>query len=327
MLNNRFDKGQSYRLFTASIGAMLVATLLLALLNSLLGFYGEDGKYTETGFWIANTISQGLLVVVVLVFCKISKVDYLQATTLNKLPNWRLLLLAVGVGVGVFCVMNPVQMLILKVFASFGYEATSSVPISSEPLTVVLLILVVAVLPAFAEEQLFRGAITRGLKDMGLVPACLLSGALFMIFHMSPAQTVHQFVMGVVLALLVLKSDNVYTSIVVHLVNNITVLVLAITMGEERADQMVADNWYWFLIGGIIVGGLSLYAFLRLTKDNKVVKATEQQSGAQAGNVLDSNKAKEESRSKGSADFMVLCVGLLACLVIWLSNLTSSTGG
>ena len=100
MLNERFDKGQAFRLFTASIGAMLVATLLLLLLNSLLGFYDETGNYTTSGFWWANVISQTVLIVVVVVFCKISKVSYAQATTLNKLPDWRIILTSVGIGIG-----------------------------------------------------------------------------------------------------------------------------------------------------------------------------------------------------------------------------------
>jgi len=327
MLSDRLNKGQAFRMFTASIGAVLVATLLLVLLNSLLGFYDDNGQYTTTGFWWANVISQTVLIVVVVVFCKISQVNYLQATTLNKLPDWRVLLTAMGVGVGLFCFMNPIQGWILQLFESFGYVATTNVPLSKDPANVVLLILVVALLPAVAEEQLFRGAITRGLKDMGLVNACLLSGALFMIFHMSPAQTVHQFVMGVVLAFLVLKSDCIYTSVAVHFLNNLIVLLLSVYMGPTNADKMVADYWYLFLFGGLIVAGLSLYAFIRLTKDNKVEKVIAEGANKESGNVLNADKAKSEAHSKGSADFMVLCVGLLACLVMWLSNLTSNIGG
>ena len=222
--------------------------------------------------------------------------------------------------------MSPIQNWILELFRQFGYEATSSVPLSKDPANVILLIVVVAMLPAVAEEQLFRGAITRGLKDMGLVSACLLSGALFMLFHMNPAQTVHQFVMGVTLAFLVLKSDSIYTSVTVHFLNNLLVILLSVYMGAENADKMVMDYWYLFILGGIIVAGISFYAFLKLTKDNKVEKA-DTKKAEDTGNVLDAEKAKTETRSKGSADFMVLCVGLLACLVMWLSAFTSNVGG
>ena len=75
MLNDKLQKGQAFRLFTTSIGAMLVASILIVLLNPLLGFYDETGTYSYGGFWWANVISQAVLIVAVVVFCRVVKVD------------------------------------------------------------------------------------------------------------------------------------------------------------------------------------------------------------------------------------------------------------
>ena len=324
MLSDRFDKGQAFRLFTSAIGAMLVATLLIVLLNPLLGFFDLEGKYTQTGFWIANVISQVVLVIVVLVFAKVYKVNYFKAVSLDKKPDFRLILCALGIGVGVFCFMNPIQMWVLELFEQFGYVASSSIPLSKDPLNVLLLVLVVGILPSFVEEQLFRGAITRGLKSMGLMPACLLSGALFMIFHMNPAQTLHQFVMGVLLAFLVLKSDSVYTCIVVHLFNNLAVIACSVFIGAQESDQLIRDYWVLFLIGGLIIAGACLYAFIKLTKNNEI-KSTQTQTNDQ-NIILDDSSAKTQTKGKQSSDVMILCAGLLACLVMWLANFSTNTG-
>ena len=323
MLTDRFDKGQAFRLFTASIGAALVATLLVVLLNPLLGFFGEDGKYTTYGFWIVNVITQGVLIAVVLVFCKIFKTNYLKVTALDKKVDFKVILLAFGIGVGMFLLMNPIQMWVLELFEYFGYVASSSIPLSTDPLNVILLVLVVGVLPSFAEEQLFRGAITRGLSSMGLIPACLLSGAMFMIFHMNPAQTLHQFVMGFVLAFLVLKSGSVYTSIVVHLFNNLAVIALSLGLGVNTADKIIADYWYLFLFGGLVIAGACFYAFLKLTKDNKIQKTQQDDQNQEVAVKVEQSKTK----NRQSSDVMILCVGFMACLVMWLSNLTSNMGG
>jgi len=325
MLTDRFDKGQSFRLFTSAIGAVLVATLLMVLIGSQFGMFDQDGQYTTQGFWIANIISQVVLIVVVVVFCRICKINYFEATTLNKKTDFRVVLLALGVGVGMFCFMNPIQMWVLELFEYFGYVASSSIPLSTDPLNVILLVVVVGILPSFAEEQLFRGAITRGLSSMGLIPACLLSSALFMIFHMNPAQTLHQFVMGFALAFLVLKSGSIYTSIVVHLFNNLAVIALSLGLGVDVADKMIVDYWYVFLFGGLVIASICFYAFIKLTKNNEIKKpqdVVDEQKG-----VLDADKVKSQTKNKQSTDVMILCVGLLACLVMWLSNLTTNMGG
>lgn len=327
MLNDKLQKGQAFRLFTTSIGAMLVASILIVLLNPLLGFYDETGTYSYGGFWWANVISQAVLIVAVVVFCRVVKVDYFQAVALKNKPNPWVLLCALGVGVGVFCFMNPIQMWILRAFEYFGYLPQSNVPISNDATTVILLVLVVGLLPAFAEEQLFRGAITGGLKSLGLIPACLVGGALFMIFHMNPAQTVHQFVMGFVLSLLALKSDSLYPTVLVHFVNNIAVILLALIMGEQNANELIYEYWYLFLIVGLLIAGLSLWGFLKLTKNNDVQKQPTEQAVSTNSKVLDAEQIKTETKGKNTSDLMILFAGVLACVVMWLTNLSSNIGG
>ena len=47
---------------------------------------------------------------------------------------------------------------------------------------------VVAVLPAFLEESIFRGVMLEGMKALGTAAACLLGGLCFSLFHQNPEQ-------------------------------------------------------------------------------------------------------------------------------------------
>ena len=85
-------------------------------------------------------------------------------------------------------------------------------------------LLVVAVLPALCEETIFRGIILDGVKDIGTVAACLLSGLLFSIFHQNPPQTVYQFICGAAFALLAIRADSVLPAILVHFINNAVII-------------------------------------------------------------------------------------------------------
>lgn len=90
---------------------------------------------------------------------------------------------------------------------------------------VFLVVIIVCVLPSIVEEFAFRGIILSGLENAGKPFAILLSGVLFSLFHMSPAQTVYQFIVGVVYALIVLKGGNVVFTMILHFANNLFIVL------------------------------------------------------------------------------------------------------
>ena len=83
-------------------------------------------------------------------------------------------------------------------------------------------LLVLAVLPAVCEELAFRGFILTGLRRR-FQPwtAVFLSSFLFAVFQMNVFQFAPHFVLGVVLALIALRTNSVAPAMVFHLVYNI----------------------------------------------------------------------------------------------------------
>jgi len=136
------------------------------------------------------------------------------------------------------------------------------------PGKLVLGLIFIAALPAFIEETAFRGVILQGLRGLGYWPAVLISAALFALFHMNPAQTVYQFLLGIALAITVLETGSLFPGMAIHFLNNAFVILLTFFAPDFLAG---AQNWLIFMLAGvtfiagsgIIIGATILYRKVR----------------------------------------------------------------
>jgi membrane protease YdiL (CAAX protease family) len=86
----------------------------------------------------------------------------------------------------------------------------------------------IALLPALAEEILFRGVLARGLATTRRpLFAIGVSSAVFGMYHVLPAQVVATFMLGCLLGLFTLRSRSIVPSVVVHFLNNAIAIVVS----------------------------------------------------------------------------------------------------
>ena len=82
------------------------------------------------------------------------------------------------------------------------------------------IVTVVVMAPLF-EEVIFRGVLLESTRvRYGVVAAWLLSSAIFGIVHVHPTVVVNAFVMGLVLAFIYLRTDSLWSAIILHAINN-----------------------------------------------------------------------------------------------------------
>lgn len=82
-----------------------------------------------------------------------------------------------------------------------------------------------------AEEVVFRGAVIGTMLHHGIRPwiAIIVSALLFAIVHFNPAQTPFAFIIGILFAILYIKSKSIIPSTVCHILNNgISVILMNI---------------------------------------------------------------------------------------------------
>lgn len=155
-------------------------------------------------------------------------------------------------------------------------------------------LLIIAVLPAVFEETTFRGIQLGAMKaaGWGTLPAVLITGALFSLFHGNPEQTVYQFVCGACFALLVVRSGSLYPSMLAHFLNNGVILVLAAFLGVEWSLPQTASVVLTALGAAAFVASL---VFLLCDRTNRM-------------------RGKPQG---GRKYFLAAGVGILACALEW----------
>lgn len=123
-----------------------------------------------------------------------------------------------------------------------------------------LLLIAIAVVPAVCEEILVRGVVARSLRQrLGMVSAIALSGLLFGLMHMSLARLLPTAALGMVLAYVTLASGSVVPAMVAHGLNNAIVLLAGSRQIPRLLDWVEGRPAAWGLgATGICAIGVAL---------------------------------------------------------------------
>ena len=90
----------------------------------------------------------------------------------------------------------------------------------------IILLLLIAVLPAVTEEITIRGIVLSGYEDKNIYLSCIITGLLFGIIHLDPQQFLYTAVLGFVLALVVRITNSIFASALIHFFINGTSITL-----------------------------------------------------------------------------------------------------
>ena len=154
------------------------------------------------------------------------------------------------------------------------FEETYRILVGAESVPeFVFVVLIVAVVPALAEEFLFRGIVQRSMEEtVGGLRGAILAGVIFGAFHMNPFSLVPLVALGIFFGYLVFRSRNITLAVAAHFFNNFiactaTYLKLRDDFVVLAPDQtaslsLVAVNTSFF---GIVFLASLLY-FKRLTQ-------------------------------------------------------------
>lgn len=132
---------------------------------------------------------------------------------------------------------------------------------------------VVAVVPAFTEEILFRGLVQRNL-ELGFrgLPGVIIAGLVFGIFHFNPFSLVPLAALGIFFGYVVYRSGSIVNAILGHFLNNILAILAVFYHVDEELllqggppDDVGAQA---LLANFVLFGGLffaSMFAFVKST--------------------------------------------------------------
>ncbi len=148
-------------------------------------------------------------------------------------------------------------------------ERLTTIMLSPESgLSMFVVFLSIAVIPAFCEELTFRGIVQPLLAKMtkNIHVAVWLTAALFSLIHVQFYGFLPRMLMGALLGYLVIWSGSLWASILAHFIHNALAVMLYRQYGSlETPDDAAMNQWYSYIFSGILFLILLFY-FIRNSK-------------------------------------------------------------
>jgi sodium transport system permease protein len=151
-----------------------------------------------------------------------------------------------------------------------------------------VLLLTFAVLPAICEELTFRGLILSGFaRGNRTNVAIVFSSVLFGFLHMIPQQVLNAFLLGLVLGLLAIRSGSLLPGILFHLVNNGSTVML-----QHHIETFESPGWWsalisitadqprftWLTLAIGVIGAVTLLSLL-IRGENEIAPGLDAEQG------------------------------------------------
>ena len=190
--------------------------------------------FEDAGFWILGIVSMLMYLGYFLVFVMFRKTVERQDYLFRMKPTNAV----ISGALGLVCIAGfmLVQFAAIDLFALMGYDTGRDTPVTSINNfgRYVMAVFTMAVLPAVVEELIFRGVIFKEFKKHNVILAILASSLMFAAFHLTLVQFVYQFILGVVLAFVYMRTGNLIHAIILHFVNNFFIITYTFIAGSDQ---------------------------------------------------------------------------------------------
>lgn len=222
--------------------------------------------------FLSHTI---IFIIPAIIYIVITKQSFKNVLKLNKLHLKDALLLIL-----LAFVCQPIMMFFSLVSQFFFENEIGNFVGTIVETPYVVLLLLIAVLPAITEEVTVRGVILSEYENINTYFACAVTGLLFGIMHLDPQQFLYATVLGFVLALVVRLTNSIFSSAIIHFFVNGTSITLQKLVnvldasGEvmEQATEVslrninIAEKGVLVIVYGCIALAFAILAFFIIMK-------------------------------------------------------------
>lgn len=263
--------------------AVLIFLLLSAILSQGVYYFSaflqndpvKYGKIAE--IWNSSVVQSGFSIVYSILIVGVP--FYIIAAVLKKkngltIPIEKpanskgIVLLIIG-GLGICLFANLLTGLLdTFIFNVSGVDVTAQLPDEAVPLdaaSIVMTIFASAIVPAFIEEMSLRGILMQPLRKYGDMFAIIVTSLTFALMHRTVAQIPFAFLAGIVLGYAAIATGSIWTSIVIHILNNLIAVVGQILMPQLESNEtyLLVFNvvYYAILVIGIACFVYYVYAY------------------------------------------------------------------
>lgn len=137
----------------------------------------------------------------------------------------------------------------------------------SEPIDLVINLIMIAIIPAIGEELFFRGFLQRVFQSRYSAHVSIwLAAAIFSAIHLQFLGFVPRMLLGALFGYLVFWSGSVWPAIVAHAINNGTAVVISYVYGPEMVEGDFEPEISFFFLGGVTLSLVLTIGLLYLYK-------------------------------------------------------------
>lgn len=307
-----FEKRNYYTFKDAEYGYLYgaIAPYIIGILFLLIVMSASDPKAAVDTLWyqiISAILTPLAFLSVFFLYNKSKRISFTAAKVNFKLNLKTWLIILVIPFVCFFCLQYLVGAFNIGL-TSLGYQFSEiKIPLDNVGWYFLYLGLF-ALLPAICEELIFRGIIFNGLrKKMSDISAVLLSSLLFMLMHASLEQMIFPFLLGIVLAWVVLRTGSVAASMVIHFMCNAINITFSFIYNMTGFNIGMQDHWLYYMLAAILlVVGVAIFFLI----DRFFFKKKNAQN------------IEKEEKSKGLP--IVMLVGILISVIVLVVNIVSA---
>lgn len=286
MKREKYNLFDSLNMFLLCLIIPFIVSMFVVLI--LMAIMGEEG-FTSSFVYVLLSLTLNQVVFLVIYFVHKQKTKTsLKALEVNKINKKQILIVVL---IGLICILclTPLANVFEALLAKWG-KGGEGLPLSLDNFwNFLLMFATLGVLAPISEEIIFRGVIFNGLKEKGGKFAVLISGLFFMIMHLSINQCFYQLIMGFVLGLLVLYTNSIISSFIVHFINNAGVLLINYIIPSVNEVNFLSITYIIIAISLFIVALFALYFSLKWLKKLQ----TQNKENLQAQENLQSENTEE----------------------------------
>lgn len=314
-----YDPKDSTRIFLYALLfpylAMFILYAIYMMIGSSINMNSADFMELLPVVMINAVFMQLCFIVLFFSFNYKRRINFVTATKLNKKPNAWAFAVAICLGFAFMWFSSPLMTLFEEGLTAIGFNIDSNLGF---PLTnagnIIFAIIGLGIIPAFIEEFIFRGAILQGLRKHGDWFAIIMSALLFMLMHANIQQTIYQFAFGILAGWLVVKTGSIWTSIAIHGLNNIFVIILqSINEINGTASETVALDTQFIvqtviytlvLVALLWLGIYLINKFCSNKNDKSITEIKDKKSNMQSKTIVAEDGSKNMSFKEGFKDYM-----------------------
>lgn len=332
-------------LIIVTAGVSLIMQIVANIVASSSGRTYEQVASGEVFQILTYILSPTIFIVYFFVYNSVKKVSNKEA--LSDGQKISLLPISISMVLAVICIFlfTPFMNLIDYWFECLGYTVDNTIPLYQKMTTsggyFFLGVFIFALLPAIAEELIFRGIIQKSLSTkLNGIATIALTTIMFTLMHGALQQTVYQLIVGIMLSYMMCVGGSIIYSIILHFFNNFFVLLFSTfdIVSYLKSDNTIYYNVFsqifpflLFLLGVVLVA--ILFWVLKYLRNKNFFrydpKAKKKIKKVEPVVLVESDKLKLKElwpNATYNEKIFILCSFVLVGLV-WIINTISGFVG